>query len=272
MADLDAQTPPSPPPPADLPESVPHDEASLKYLQFVHAAVLQMLLVASKAYDYAKDMSGPLKPGVETIAGTVKTVAGPIYDKYNKVPGQVLQFVDRKVDESVNNLDGRVPPIVKEVSSRAFSAAQMAPEAARSVATDVKKTGIVETASGLAKTVYTKYEPAAKELVSKYEPVAEQYAASAWRSLNQLPLVPQVAKVVGPTAAFCSEKYNQTVQQTHEKGYKVSQFLLFVPTERIAKVLSGGEGHAAEAAAPGDAELAEAQPAAPGTGEETPAA
>ncbi|KAK1440463.1 hypothetical protein QVD17_06290 [Tagetes erecta] len=206
---------------------VEREEERLKHLQFVQMAVLHALLYASKAYTYAKNNSGPLKPRVETIEGTVKTVVGPAYDKYHDVPVEVLKFVDRKVDESVNKFDTRVQPFVKHVSAKT-----------KDLSTEVKTAGLVKTA-------YTKIEPAAKGLYTKYEPVAEQYAVSAWQSLNQLPLFPKVAKVVVPTAAYCSEKYNQTVQQTAERGYKVSSYLPLVPTEKIAKVFNPVEPQAA---------------------------
>ncbi|KAL4556276.1 hypothetical protein LXL04_038923 [Taraxacum kok-saghyz] len=192
------------------------EQEKLKYLEFVQVAAIHAILYATRAYGYAKDNSGPLKPSVETIEGTLKTVVSPAYQKFHGVPVEVLKLVDRKVDESVTIIDSRVPPLLKEV----------------------KTAGVVETASGLAKTAYTKIEPAAKGLYVKYEPVAEQYAASAWHSLNQLPLFPKVANVVVPKAAYYSEKYNQTVQQSAEKGYKVSSYLPLVPTERIAKVFN----------------------------------
>ncbi|GAB2218705.1 hypothetical protein Drorol1_Dr00001933 [Drosera rotundifolia] len=214
------------------------EEARLKYLEFVHAAAIHAIVCFSTLYVYAKDKAGPLKPGVEAVESTVKTVVGPVYDKYHDVPIGVLKFVDCKVDESVSKLDTRVPPVVKQVSTKAYTAAQKAPEVARSVASGVQRTGVVDTASELAKNVYAKYEPTVKELYSKYEPVAELYAVSAWRSLNRLPLFPQVAQVMVPTAAFCSEKYNQTVISTAEKGYKVAGFLPLVPTEKISKVFN----------------------------------
>jgi len=216
-------------PPQDQSQTIEIEEERLKYLEFVQAAALYTVVYASKAYGYAKENSGPLKSGVQTVEGTVKTVVGPVYDKYHEVPVELLKFVDRKVDESVNKLDSHVPPIVKKV------------------AYDVKSGKVVETASGLAKTAYTKYEPTAKELYSKYEPVAEQYAVSAWRSLNQLPLFPRVAQVVVPTAAYCSEKYNQTVKDTAKKGYKVSSYLPLVPTEKISRVFGAEEAAAAAA-------------------------
>ncbi|CAN1784153.1 REF/SRPP-like protein At3g05500 [Linum perenne] len=215
------------------------EEERLKYLQFVQAAGVHALVTFTNLYIYAKDKAGPLKPRVETMEGTVKNVVGPVYDKYQDVPIGVLKFVDRKVDESVITLDSHVPIVVKQVSSQAISAAQAAPGAARAVATEVQRSGVKETVTGLAKTVYTKYEPKAKELYTAYEPKAEQCAASAWRRLNQLPLFPQVAHVVVPTAAYWSGKYNDTVSSTAEKGYKVSSYLPLVPTERIAKVFGG---------------------------------
>ncbi|KAL8205888.1 hypothetical protein R6Q57_009439 [Mikania cordata] len=213
----------------DAPVTNQSEVEKLKYLEFIQMAVLHAVLYASKVYGYAKNNSGPLKPQVETLEGKLKTAAGPTYDKFHDVPVEVLKFVDRKLDESVS----RVPPFVKHVS------------------TEVKTAGVVETASGLAKTAYTKLEPTAKELYTKYEPVAEQYAVSAWQSLNQLPLFPKMAKVVVPTAAYCSEKYNQTVQQTAEKGYKVSSYLPLVPTDRIAKVFNPVEPAAQPVAASG---------------------
>lgn len=127
-------------------------------------------------------------------------------------------------------------PVLMQVPAQAISAAQMAPAVAQSMVSEVKRSGVVGTASELAKNVYSKYEPTAKELYSKYEPKAEQCAVSAWKKLNQLPLFPRVAQVVVPTAAFCSEKYNQTVVSTAEKGYRVSSYLPLVPTEKIARI------------------------------------
>uniref|UniRef100_A0A5B7BLN5 Putative rubber elongation factor n=1 Tax=Davidia involucrata TaxID=16924 RepID=A0A5B7BLN5_DAVIN len=197
--------------PKSQPEKVESEEEEerLKYLEFVQVAAVQAVLCLSGLYGYAKDNCGPLKPGVETVEGTVRTVVGPVYDKFHDVPIQVLKFVDRKVDESLNKLGRHVP--------------------------------LVDTASGLVKTVYTKCEPAATEFYSKYEPVAEQYAVSAWRTLHRLPLFPQVAHVLVPTAAYCSEKYNETVRCTTEKGYKFSAYLPLVPTKKIAEVFREGE-------------------------------
>ncbi|XP_022896292.1 stress-related protein-like isoform X1 [Olea europaea var. sylvestris] len=224
--------------PKSQPEVMESEEQKMKRLEFVQVAAFHAVIFAAKVYNYAKDKSGPLKPGIHTVEGTVKTVVGPVYDKYHDVPVELLKFVDRKVDESMNKVQSHVPTVLKQVSTQAFSSAQKAPSMARSVVTEVKTAGVVETASGLAKTFYAKYEPAAKDLYSKYEPVAEHFAVSTWRSLNQLPLFPQVAQVVVPTASYYTEKYNQTIQLSAEKGHKVASYLPLVPTEKIAKAFS----------------------------------
>jgi hypothetical protein len=38
-----------------------------------------------------------LKPGVESVEGAVKTVVGPVYEKYHDVPVEVLKYMDQKV-------------------------------------------------------------------------------------------------------------------------------------------------------------------------------
>ncbi|XP_073143597.1 stress-related protein [Henckelia pumila] len=216
------------------------EEKRLKYLEFVQVATLHALICASRLYNFAKEKSGPLKPGIHSVEDTVKNVVSPVYDKYHDLPIEVLMFVDRKVDESVIKVQSSVPTTLKQVSTQAIDTAQRAPQAARSVLADVKNTGMVETASGIAKTVYTKCEPTAKYMYTKYEPVAEQCAVSAWQSLNKLPLFPRVAQAVAPTASYCTEKYNQAVQVSAEKGFKVASFLPLVPTEKIAKMLNTG--------------------------------
>lgn len=218
------------------------EEERLKYFEFVQSAALQAIVCFSNLYGYAKDKAGPLKPGVETVEGTVKTVVRPVYNRFHDIPLELLKFVDRKVDDTVVKVQHRVPPVVKNVSCQAYCAAQKAPEVARGVASEVQRVGVVDTASGFAKDVYTKYEPTAKEMYTKYEPVAEQYAVSAWRSLNRLPLFPKVAELVVPTAALCSEKYNQTVTISAEKGYRVANYMPLVPIEKIAKVFDDQEG------------------------------
>ncbi|MED6187500.1 hypothetical protein PIB30_077028 [Stylosanthes scabra] len=192
------------------------DQQELKYLEFVQFATLQAMMRAAIFYSYAKERSGPLKSGVETVEEAVKTVVAPVYDKFHLVPAEFLRYVDRKVEESVAEIDRHVPTNVKVASNQACS-----------VVSNVRQTGVVDAASGFAKSVY-----------DKYEPKAEQCAASAWRKLNQLPLFPTVAGALLPKAAYCTAKYNEAVTVSAKKGYRVSAYLPLVPTEKIVRVFS----------------------------------
>lgn len=208
----------------------------LRYLEFVQVAAIQALVCLSRLYDFAKENSGPLKPGVQTVEGTVKAVVGPVYEKFHDVPLDILKFVDRKVADAVGEVERHVPSLVKQASNQAYSAAQKAPQVARSISEEVQRAGVVGTASDLAKVVYFKAEPAAKTLYTKYEPVAEHYAVSAWKSLNKLPVFPHIAQIVVPTAAYWADKYNKAIRYSAGKGYAFAGYLPSVPTERIAKV------------------------------------
>lgn len=218
-------------------------QEKLKYMEFVHVAAIQALVCMSRLYDFAKENAGPLKPGVQTVEGTVKTVMGPVYEKFQDLPLHLLKFVDRKVGDVLSTVESHIPSSIKEASNQAYSTVQKAPSVARSIS----DAGIVNTASDLAKTAYSKAEPVAKDLYTKYEPVAESYAVSAWKSLNRLPVFPQVAQIVVPTAAHWSQKYNKVVMHSAKKGYGIAEYLPLVPIEKIAKVFGEEDQNAAAA-------------------------
>nr|AMB19724.1 small rubber particle protein 4 [Taraxacum kok-saghyz] len=182
-------------PVTDEPE-VQSEKETLKHLGFVEEGIQQVAGYASKVYDYAKENAGTLKPGVETIETTVKTYGGPAYDTLNGV----LKFADNKVAQ----LDSVLPPSVKETAKSLST----------TVVSDVKNVGVVETV---------------KELLIKMEPTVEDYASSAWKTISDLPLVAKLAAAIAPLATYITEKYNGTVQQTADKGYKVSSYLPLVP-------------------------------------------
>ncbi|KAM0027954.1 putative rubber elongation factor [Helianthus debilis subsp. tardiflorus] len=211
-------------------------EEHLKYLDFVQHTVVYFVVCFSTVYGYAKENAGSLKPGVQTVENTVRTVVGPVYDKYHDLPLEALKFLDLKVGDLMTELNRHVPSLMKQASSQAKYAAQNLPEVAKALALEALKT-----ATNVANTLYIKYEPTAKELYKNYEPVTEKYAVSTWRSLNKLPVFPQVAQVAVPAGAYLLEKYNYTVMYTAEKGYVVAQYLPLVPIDKIAKVFEEGE-------------------------------
>lgn len=71
----------------------------MKHLEFFHLAAIQAVVCLSRLYGFAKENSGPLKPGVQAVEGTVMAVVGPVYDRFHDVPYEILRFVDRKVSE-----------------------------------------------------------------------------------------------------------------------------------------------------------------------------
>lgn len=79
---------------------VEENKKGLKYLDFVQVAAIYIVVCFSSLYEYAKENAGPLKPGVQTVEGTVRTVIGPVYEKFHDVPFELLKFVDRKVPKS----------------------------------------------------------------------------------------------------------------------------------------------------------------------------
>ncbi|URD79624.1 F-actin-capping protein subunit [Musa troglodytarum] len=225
MAETQAQT-----------EEISREPEGLKYLGFVHVAALQAVVCLAGLYEFAKDNSGPLKPGVHSVEGAVIAVIGPVYEKFRDVPFEILKFVDTKVGEFLTEVDRHVPVVLKSASVQAYTAAEKAPEVARSLVGEVQRTWVMATASGVARDLYARCEPVAKAMYGQYEPVAERYAVAAWRSVNRLPLFPQVAQILVPTAAYWAERYNKAVGAAAARDYVVAQCLPTVPIERIAKV------------------------------------
>ncbi|CAN6468334.1 unnamed protein product [Victoria cruziana] len=201
------------------------EEERLKRLEFVQTAATKGMACFSSLYGYAKENSGPLRPRVETVEGTVRKVVGPVYERVHSLPLQVLHFVDGKVDETVVKVEQRVPPIVKEAPGHVYSAAHKATCLARDLASEVKTAGIVEATGGVAKAVYVKCEP-----------VAQKYAVTTWQALNQLPLFAHAVHIVVPTATRLSEKYNDAVRDKTSKGYAFPAYLPLIPVDRFANV------------------------------------
>ncbi|WCJ21354.1 Rubber elongation factor protein (REF) [Euphorbia peplus] len=174
------------------------DDKRLKYLDFIEVAAMYMMACFYSIYEYAKDNSGPLKTGVQTVEATVKTVISPVYDRFQDVPFQLLKFVDRKVEHSLGEFDRHVLFLLKHASSQ-----------------------VIDTA---------------KNMYTMYEPVAEHYVVSAWRELDQLPMFHGTAQMAVPSAAYWSDRYNKMVYEAADGGYPALAHLPFIPVERIAKV------------------------------------
>lgn len=210
-----------------------NEDQTLKYLGFFQVAAQKVTTRLSVIYDYAKENSGPLKQGVDAMEGIVKLMVGPVYRKIEGKPFEVLHLADRKVDDAIVKLDSHVPPSLKSKTSELYGAVKKAPEAARSVVTDIRQVGVVEKTKEVAKTLYVKSEPAAKNLYNKYEPFAVELSLAAWYKLRQVPVVPKVVELLLPPSAYCVEKYNSGVQYLSDGEYWVAAYLPVVPVEKI---------------------------------------
>ncbi|XP_066398274.1 stress-related protein-like [Miscanthus floridulus] len=226
-------------------EQQPRRAPKLRYLDFVQVAAAQAAVYLAGLYGLAKDHAGPLRPGVDAVESTVKGVVGPVYARFGGLPLDVLAFVDRKVDDTVHEVDKHLPGALKAASARAYAVARGVPEVARELAAEAQQSGVkgaaraaLAKAEPVARDVYGRVEPVARDLYVRYEPAAEHLAVSAWRSLNGLPVFPHVAQIVVPTAAHWAEKYNRAVVAAAERGYAGAKYLPAIPTERIAKVFS----------------------------------
>jgi hypothetical protein len=223
----------------------------LRRLEFVHVAAAQAAVCIAGLYALARDHAGPLRPGVDAVDSAVRSVAGPFYGRFRDLPLDLLSFVDRKVDGTVQELDRHLPSALKAASAKAYVVAQAAPELAREIANEALRSGVTGAARAVygkvepvAKDAYGKIEPVAKDLYVRYEPAAEHLAVSVWLSLNRLPLFPQVAQIVVPTAAYWSEKYNRVIAYAARQGLPGARYLPAIPIERIAKVFGEGSPEA----------------------------
>ncbi|EFJ10055.1 hypothetical protein SELMODRAFT_447462 [Selaginella moellendorffii] len=197
-------------------------EPKLKYLGFFQAALIKVTVVIASLYEFAKENSGPLKPGVDSVEGTVKTVVAPVLHKIEGRPAELLILVDSKVDEIVTALKNSLPQFVKERSQQAYDIVTQAPEAARSVVGDVQKRGVYESA---------------RDYYNKYEPVAEEWSYSAWTAALKLPVVPQVVHLTAPVALFGVEKFNSLVVVLKENNVPLAAYVPELPLEKIQRAV-----------------------------------
>ncbi|ERN09937.1 stress-related protein isoform X2 [Amborella trichopoda] len=195
-------------------------DLELKYLGFIKIAAIKAIICILSLYEYAKGNSGSIRSHIDKVEGHVKTVVGPVYEKVNGVPLNILKFIDGKVDENLGNIQQYAPEFVKGFYSKASSVARKAPELYEKVATDIKERGAAKVG---------------KEACAKYKPIVEDYAIKACFQLQRLPFLAQVAQVAGPTAGFLCFKYNHLVS----KGYAPFCYLPRFPLEEIIKAING---------------------------------
>lgn len=204
----------------EIPEQ--SEQSGLKYLGFFEVAVDTATKYIANIYEFAKDSSGPLKPSVHSVESTVRTVIGPVYQKIEGKPYEILLFVDKKVDGAVGTLESVVPQTVKDTSCQAYGVARQVPQAAKAVVSDIQTHGFVETA---------------KSYYATYEPAAEEWTYAAWNKLLQLPYAPQAVHFAAPPTLFCAEKFNQVVGNLKEMQVPLAGYIPTFPVEKLEKLV-----------------------------------
>lgn len=195
-------------------------DEQLKHLGFVRIIALNSAVLVSNLYNYAKQNSGPLKPAVGRVENAVTTVVSPVYERFKGVPGDILVFLDKKVDEATYKFDECAPPAAKSVAYKVQSAVKKASQAAQDLAEEAKVDGPVA-AINHAGTISKDF--------------ALTLVATAWYKANQYPAFRGVLKIAVPTAAHWSDKYNKLVEDMKAKGYSFFKYVPLVPVKEVAK-------------------------------------
>ncbi|KAK9117551.1 hypothetical protein Sjap_016498 [Stephania japonica] len=202
------------------------EELKLKHLGFVRVYAIHILVYVSNLYEYAKQNSGPLRPGIRSVEGTVTSVLGPVYQKFKGVPLKSLIFFDNKVEEGRIKFDERAPPLAKQLTNQAWGVVQKTTSLIKSTVSEARRDGVAS---------------AANHIMKDSEQFLSENAVNAWFKLNEVPVLHTVAEIAVPTVAHWSEKYNQTVISYVKKGHAVFSYLPLVPVERIAKAFKRRE-------------------------------
>lgn len=73
------------------------DERRLKHVEFIEIAAIYAAACCGSLYELARENAGPLLPGVQVIEETARAVIGPVWERYQDIPLELLRFIDHKV-------------------------------------------------------------------------------------------------------------------------------------------------------------------------------
>jgi hypothetical protein len=191
-----------------------------KHLGFFYNATLVLFSYIVAIYNLAKESSGALRPGLEKVEGSVKTIVGPVYTKYGPYGPHLLKYADDKVGEILKVVDEVVPPSVKTNSNKALDFVKSVPQGTSMLLEEVKTKGLTNT----TQEYYTKYEPKVVHAVD-----------SSWKAILMLPLAPQLVKVLLPSFVFLIFLYNATVAQLKQWGLPATSLLVTVDVQNVQK-------------------------------------
>ncbi|GFY88130.1 rubber elongation factor protein [Actinidia rufa] len=214
---------------------IENKDQELKRLGFVRVIAISALVCVSNLYENAKQYSGSLKSTVGTVESAVTTVVGPVYEKFKGVPGDLLVFLDEKVDEATNKFDECTPPSAKWVASKAHCMVQKASEVAQTLVQEAQVGGPCAAAHYAGNLGMQVFWSAIVRL---------------WYVTNLFPILHILAQMAIPTMAHWSEKYNKTLVELSAKGYTSFSHFPEIPINELVKAYKQFEEEKGPACAP----------------------
>ncbi|XP_075482778.1 REF/SRPP-like protein At1g67360 isoform X1 [Primulina tabacum] len=201
-------------------ESERSTDVQLKHLGFVRIVAINAVVVLSNIYGYVKRNSGPLKSTVGTVENAVTAVVTPVYDRFQGVPGDLLVFIDEKVDKAIHTFDECAPSAVMNAVSKSQLIVKRASQIAQDLVKEAQVSGPLAAISHAA-------------TISKHFAVGQ--LAVLWYKVNKYPALHGVSETAVATAAHWSEKYNKLVIDLAAKGNNVFNYVPLVPVDEMAR-------------------------------------
>lgn len=215
-----AVTMPTTAPPAPAPATSTH----LKYLAFLRSLVIQYYVFLCQIYNQLKEKSGSLKPGIERVEGTVKTVVGPVLSRVNFEPDAYLELVDSKIDDVMKYTDSQTPAEWKHRASVAYGCVAEVPAKTKAVLEEYNQKGAAATA-----TTYYEY----------FYPIVASYLAALWQFLLTMPLVVKAVHTAQPYVVSGAQRYNTVLLEAQKSDVSfiaaVGRVLPVLPVEKLKK-------------------------------------
>ncbi|XP_075480535.1 REF/SRPP-like protein At1g67360 [Primulina tabacum] len=201
-------------------ESERSTEGQLKHLGFVRIVAINAVVVLSNVYGYVKLNSGPLKSTVVTVENAVTSIVTPVYERFKGVPGDLLVFVDEKVDKVIHKFDECAPTAAKNAVSNGQLIVKKASQVAQDLVKEAQFSGPFAAISHAG-------------VMSKHFALSQ--LAVVWYKVNQYPPLHGVSETAVATAAHWSEKYNKLVIDMAAKGNNLFNYVPLVPVDEMAR-------------------------------------
>lgn len=187
-------------------------EGGLKHLRSVRLLAVNAVLVVTNLYTYTKENSGSLKSTFGNVEKAVTTVIGPVYQKTKEIPEELLQFIDKKVDDFA-------PPLAKKAITGVDQLVHASVEAGVHFVQEAKlgPQHVIDLAT------------------SSIKSCAAGVLDVVGYTVNRYPVLRKGTDIILPTVSHVSETYNSLVTKLAGKGYPIFGYFPQIPIDDITK-------------------------------------